>query len=268
MKRFTRILFSIALGLLFTPAFGMEAGAIITGVSLVASSLPQPQGVLGLNSNIAARMVFDNAKTAILNAFPEVNNIISKVKLTQGSLRFSQPLSAAQTLYQFPILVNETQLGIFNTEQRLNLQDSFVVSELGVFVSNPGSGTATAYRLLTYPNFVEFGAANAAALQGLYNGSLKLTVNNDVLIPNWDLWRHYVTNQTQQTAALAAGSPNDQFDGSKDGFYPVEPNVVFIGSKNNILQIQLPAAIATVTAFSRIEIVVRGVLAQNSTVVS
>lgn len=218
-------------------------------------------------NSIAARMVFDNAKVAIRNAFPNNPSIVEQVKLTQGVLRFSQALNNNSTLYQFPILVNETQLGIFNTEIRLNLQDSFVVSTLGIFVSTPSSGVDTAYRLMTYPNTIAFGA-NAGPLYGLYNGSLKLTVNNNVYIPQWDVFRHLYQPENQQTAALGAGSPGDQINGCFDAFYPVEPNVVFIGSKNNVLQIQLPAALSSVQANSRVEIVVRGVLAQNSTVVS
>lgn len=270
MKKFVvSILFSFAFLLLSAPIVGTEASCIIGASTLALQYVPMPAQILGLNSNIAARMTFDNAKIAISNAFPETPGIVGKVKLTQGSLRFSQAMVVGQTLYTFPILVNETQLGIFNTEQRLNLQDSFIVSELGIYVSAPASAVDASYPLLTYPNQVSFGAANADAMLALYNGFMTLAVNNDILIPKWDLWRHYKTSQTQQTAALGANSPADQFEGSNDGLYPVEPNVVLIGSKNNVLTIQLPpAGLSAVTAFSRIEILVRGVLAQNSTVVS
>jgi hypothetical protein len=219
-------------------------------------------------NNIAARMVYDNARQSLSKAFSDNPGIVSSFKLTQGTLRVAQTIVVGQTLYQFPVLVNETQLGIFNTEMRLNLQDSFVVSQLGVFVSAPASAVDAAYRLQTYPNTQVFTGANAAALQALYNGSMKLTVNNNVLIPMWDLWRHYSTNEAQQTAALGAGSPGDQVSGQEDSFYPVEPNIVLIGSKNNVIQVQLPVGIAAIQANSRIEIVMRGVLAQNSTVVS
>lgn len=253
--------------MLSAPLVGEAIAAGIGAASLLMPFTPMPTGILGMNS-IAARMVFDNAKAAIQRAFPDKPGILNQVKLTQGSLRFAQAMTVGTTLYQFPILVNETQLGIFNTEKRLNQQDSFVISELGVFVSVPASGTSAAYRLQTYPNQVLFTAANANALKALYNGNLSLTINNDILIPNWDLMRHLVIPRTQQTDALGAASPDDNINGKEDGFYPVEPNVVLIGSKNNVLNIQLPVGLTAIAANSRIEIIVRGVLAQNSTVVS
>lgn len=249
------------------PVLGQDIGLVIGTVSFVVPFTPMPTGILGMNS-IAARMVYDNAKKAIQTAFSDKPNILSQCKLTQGFLRVSQALVVGQTLYQFPVLVNETQLGIFNTEQRLNQQDSFVISELGIFLSAPASTTDATYRLQTYANTQVFTGANAAAVQAVYNGAFSLTINNDILIPKWDLFRHLVINQTQQTAALGAASPNDQIDGKADGFYPVEPNLVLIGSKNNVLQIQLPVGVTAIQANSRIEILMRGVVAQNSTVVS
>jgi hypothetical protein len=270
MKKFLQIFvcatFALSLALVSAPAFGNEVAAFIGVGTFAVSFIPTPSTVLGMNS-IAARMVFDNAKSAVMKAFPGDANILGHAKLTQGSLRFSQPMAAGITQYQFPILVNETQLGIFNNEIRLNLQDAFVVSELGIFISVPGSNVDTTYKLNTYPNQVLFGA-NAANMNSLYNGFLSLTINNDVVIPKWDIYRHLFQAQTQQTAALGAGSPNDQQSGKEDSFYPVEPNVVLIGSKNNVLQINMPAGFAAVQANSRIEILVRGVLAQNVTVVS
>jgi hypothetical protein len=90
------------------------------------------------------------------------------------------------------------------------------------------------------------------------------------LVPVWHLSRHRLVPQSQQVAAAANqnGIAQDQIDLSTDGFYPVEPYLVFIGSKNIQVQIILPAAIATVQAFSRIRVHYRGLLMQNSTTVS
>ncbi len=249
------------------PILGQEIGTAIACASFIVPFTPMPAGILSMNS-IAARMVYDNAKKAIVAAFPEKANILQQTKLTQGFLRVAQAIVVGQTLYQFPILVNETQLGIFNTEQRLNQQDSFVISELAILISAPAAVADAAYRLQTYPNTQVFTGANAAAAYAIYNGALSLTINNDILIPKWDVFRHLVINQTQQTAALGAASPNDQIDGKADGFYPVEPNIVLIGSKNNVLNVQLPVGVTAIQANSRIEILMRGVVAQNSTVVS
>jgi hypothetical protein len=218
-------------------------------------------------NSIESRMIFENSIKSLQKAFPG-KNILSDFKLTQGYLRLAQLMVLNTGLYTFPVLVND-QGNTLNIERRLNLQDTFVVSELGIFVSTPASAVDTAYRLQTYPNQVLFGAANANALRALYNsGSLSIIVNNTVYTPGWDVLRHLCQPETQQTAALGAGSPDDEIDGSRDGYYPMEPNFNLIGSKNNVIQISMPVGLAAILANSRIEILMRGVLAQNSTVVS
>lgn len=218
-----------------------------------------------MTSNIDARMVFENAKNALRKAFPNVGNIAEICKLTQNAYRFEQPLAVGQTLYTFPVLNNEAVFS--NTEQRLRQQDSAVVYSLGVMVGLPASATDTAWIPKTYESPFIFGA-NSVPLRALWNGSLSIAVNNDILTPNWDLFRHYCAPETQQAAALGAGSFVDELHGQSDGFYPVEPNIVMVGSKNNVISINLPAGITSVAAGSRIIIVARAITAQNSTVVS
>lgn len=216
-------------------------------------------------NQMGARLVYANARKALVKA--GIN--ATKAKLTQSYLRLEQAIVANSTGYTFNILVNQPGSNgtIFNTENRLNLQDSFVIAQMGLFLAVPTSTTDAAYKLVTNPTSEVFTTTGAdVANRVIYNGQLSLTVNNDILIPSWDVTRHLIIPQTQRTAAT--NSPVDEFYGSDYGFYPVEPNVTLIGSKNNVLQLQLPAAVATVQANSRIIIILRGVLAQNSTVVS
>jgi hypothetical protein len=217
-------------------------------------------------NSIDARMVFENSKRALVNAF-KTERILEVVKLTQGSLRFEQLLVAGQTLYNFPVLDNQTIFS--NLEDRLKLQDSFIISSIKVCTGAPTSAVDNTFLPDTYPNPIKYGA-NAIPLQAWWNaGNLQIAVNNDIITPKWDIQRHYNANQTQQTAALGAGSPRDQDRGAFDGWYPVEPNIVMIGQKDTNIQVILKGAgITTVQAFSRGIIMVRGVLAQNSTVVS
>lgn len=216
--------------------------------------------------NINGRMVFDNSRRALKKAFADVPNLDTDLfKLTQSYVRLEQALVAGQTLYTFPVLAN--QGATFNTEQRLNLQDSLVISSIGVFLALPTSATDAAFKLFAYPNFFFF-AANAAPAQALYNGRLNISVNNNTILPAWDLQRHWSTTDVQQNAAVAAAVFQDKQNGSEDGYYPCEPNLVLVGSKNYQVTIQLPAGLATVSALSRVVVVFRGILAQNSTVVS
>jgi hypothetical protein len=155
---------------------------------------------------------------------------------------------------------------------RLNLQDAFFVASVQLFTAVAASATATNFSLNTYPNPRIYSTAGAsAALYNLYNGYLSLTVNNSIITGSWDLYRHLEINQTQQTVTpVATTVPLDQVSGLTSSTCACEPNWVLIGSKNNTLQLNLPAAIDTLQASSTtvLVLILRGVLAQNCTVVS
>jgi len=216
------------------------------------------------------RLVYRNAYRAMVKAGVNPSQAI----LSQSFLRLERVASTSSTSYQFGVLINDQPGGstIRATEQRLNLQDSFFVSSIQMFVYNTTNATDTNADFKTYPNPRVFSTAGAsAALYQLYNGTLSLTVNNRVITPSWDLNRHLVVPQTQQTVTpVATTVALDQFEGASYGEYACEPNWVLIGSKNNNLTINLPNAISTLQASSTtvITLMLRGVLAQNSTQVS
>lgn len=212
-----------------------------------------------------ARLVFDNAKALVSNAGFNVNQAV----LSQSYLRSEIAMSTSTTSYHVPVLVNDTQNGnAFATENRLNLQDAFVVSSIGIFVAAPAASTTTAFPYFTYPNAQTFSTVGAAAaLYNLYNGSLSITVNNRQIVPSWDIYRHLYVPQTQQATATGTNTAIDQNDASEFGYYPVEPNLVLVGSKNNQISLNLPSAIGTLQASTapRIVVIFRGILGQNIT---
>jgi len=273
MKSFLKLLFSVA-AIAFVMPFLQSDNVVVVAVSGLATAtvvinLITPYvntGVLALN-NADARMIFENSKEALKKAFPGIANILSVVKLTQGTLRFEQPLVAGQTMINFPVLDNQALFS--NTEDRLLLQDSFIISGIKIATGAPSSSTDNTFLLDSYPNTQKYGA-NAAPLGAFWNATnMQIAVNNDIILPKWDVFRHFNSPETQQTAALGAGSPGDQDRGAFDGWYPVEPNIVLIGSKNTTIQILFKGpGLTTVQANSRAIVMVRGVLAQNSTVVS
>ena len=211
-----------------------------------------------------ARLVFENAKSLVSNAGFNVNQAV----LSQSYIRSEVAMSTTVTNYHIPVLVNDSQNGsAFLTENRLNLQDAFVISSIGIFVAKPAASTTTAFPLYTYPNASAFSTSGAAdALYNLYNGQMNVVVNNRQIVPSWDLYRHLYAPQTQQGAASTA-TTIDQNDASEFGYYPCEPNIVLVGSKNNQISLQLPAAIGTLQASTapRIVVIFRGILAQNVT---
>lgn len=210
------------------------------------------------------RLIFDNAKALVNNAGFSAGQAV----LSQSYLRSEVAMSTSTTSYQIPILVNSTGANTnYPTNQLLNLQDAFVVSSIGVFVSIPAASTTTAFPLYTYPNASAFSTSGAAAaLYNLYNGKLSVVVNNRQIVPAWDLYRHLYVPQTQQGAAATA-TTIDQNDATEFGYYPVEPNIVLVGSKNNVVTLELPGAISTLQAATapRIVVIFRGILGQNIT---
>jgi hypothetical protein len=212
------------------------------------------------------RLIFDNARNLVQNAGFSAGQAV----LSQSYLRSEVAMSTSTTSYQIPVLVNSTGANTnFPTNQLLNLQDAFVVSSIGVFVSAPAASTTTAFPLFTYPNAVTFSTAGAAAaLYNLYNGKLSVTVNNRQIVPAWDLYRHLYVPQFQQGASSSVTNGGiDENDATEYGYYPVEPNIVLVGSKNNVITLELPGAISTLQASTapRIVVILRGILGQNIT---
>jgi hypothetical protein len=204
------------------------------------------------------RLIFAN--TVVMLAKEKID--ARSAVLTQSYLRLEVAATITNNSFQFSTLQNQQQQ--FNTEQRLTLQDAFVVAEAGVFWFIPGSATASNVPLISWPNPNTFTTANAAAAaETLYNSYLQLNVNKTLVVPQWDIYRSRCVNQTQLTAA--ANSPVDQLSGRDDVFYPTEPNWVVIGSRNSIFSIVMPNNFAAIQANSRIVLYLRGVLAQNCT---
>jgi hypothetical protein len=223
-------------------------------------------------NTVNSRLVYENAKKNLQDAGVS----LAAAKLTQSFLRLENQLVVGKTQFAFPVLNNQPNFSgtIFPTEQRLNLQDSFVAAMWGIFLSSPAANTAVGRAtaiLHTYPNATAFPTAGtAAAAETIYNSYFQLSVNNDIILPAWDASRHRLVPQTQNGVGVTAQTifPEDEIDLGSDGFYPVEPNLVFIGSKNSVLTLIMPAALAAVESFETISIIFRGVLAQNSTIIT
>lgn len=193
---------------------------------------------------------------------------------SQGYIRSEMLISANVTQYPIPMLITDgggNGGAPFNTEKRLTLQDAIVVSELFIGLGVPSSANDATFELLTFPDPIKFSTAGAAAsTQTLYAGYLAAMVNNNNIVPQWDIWRHFSRQRTQDGVGVTAQTvfPGNSTNGASDGFYPVAPQLINVGSKNIKWTINLPQAIATVQANSRIVFIQRGLILQNSTTVS
>jgi hypothetical protein len=224
-------------------------------------------------NNATARLSFDNARKLMQSfTYPDGRQIydLSSAKLTQSYIRSEVALSATQAAYHIPILVNDTQNGAVRVcEKRLNLQDIFVTNQLSILVG-VGASTNTKPPLFSYNDQTTFTSATDDDLLSMYNGSLNLIINNEQVLPGWDVLRHYKVPNIQAIAAVYyASTPTqlNQLDLSTDSFYPVEPGFVLNGAANLQMTLQCPGAPATVLTNSFICVIQRGILLQNVTTV-
>ena len=217
-------------------------------------------------STTGLRLVYANAKNTLMR-----HNINpAKAVLSQSYLRFEAALTTTTTQYNLDVLVNDNLNANNVTQNKLNLQDAFICSQIGIFVGIPVTNAIAEGRvkLYSYPDRSTFTTAIATNLETLYSGFLSLTVNQRVIVPSWDLYRHYCTPVMQTGFTPTAVTPTEidnSTDFAQNGFVNVEPNMVFVGSKKNQLTVTLPQALVSVPTNARLVIICRGLLAQNST---
>ena len=237
-------------------------------------------------NNFTARESFTRAKNMFFDAWIDsfINDTkpnaaerckayVENLKLSQHEIRLECNLVTTATNFKFGLTPQQTNTSnlAFLTENRLQMQDSLVANEYGVYIAQTAGQNDTNFALSTYPNTQRFPAVGQvdALLNTFYsNGFFRLTCNNDVIMPYRGLFNHLYVPQSQQTAALGAASPNDQVRGAEDGMVTMEPNILLIGSKGYVPEIVLPAALAVAAANIRAILIFRGILAQNSTSVS
>lgn len=216
---------------------------------------------------VNSRMAFEVASQLLEN----LGYSTAQANPTQSYVRSEVVIDSSRTQYNIPIVINQSPAGqaLFPSEKRVELQDIFVPTELGIFVAAPASATAPALKLYTYENKTVFTGGADAALQNLWAGRYSMVINNQQVLPAWDLWRHYKAPSVQQAANIDYTSSGisriDDISGAENGFYPVAPSFVLNGAANIQAAINLPQAIGTVLANSRIVVIHRGILLQNVT---
>ena len=224
-------------------------------------------------SSVDSRLALRNAQAAFAKAKIQV----APNTLAQSYLQFEQPINANQTSYTFPVTTVQTNgtTGVpTQTEVRLNQQDSFFVSHIGYFIKctvNAGAYTGFQDMLFTFPSTALLGTVDLDRANLFWNGYLKLTVNQTVITPYWDLQRHHqapISQRPIQSSNIYPWMFSDEFDGSQQGFYPLEPNWLLVGSRNIQLEGFFPRPFdSTIVLGGTLSMVIicRGVLAQNST---
>jgi hypothetical protein len=195
--------------------------------------------------------------TQIQSAFNAASNAV----LSQSYLRLIQPLVHNLNLFNFPVQVD--QPAVNPGEVRLQKQDALFASSMAFYLGLGTTATDVSYPPLTYPDAVNWPVGSTAGgLYTVYNGSLVLTINKSVIIPNYSMRAFLQIPQTQNIAAVV-GQVN-QFNPSEVALW--EPTVNLIGTKQNVWQLQLPANMTVVVEANTWGIFdIFGVLAQNVT---
>jgi hypothetical protein len=188
-----------------------------------------------------ANMSALSIQNAINNAVGEAQNAV----LSQSYLRLEQLVTTTANTITFPILDNATANNQSQrpTERRLAQQDSFFTSSMAIYLTIAASATDTAFRPQTFPNVNIFptgaaGLETVSPLNTFYNGLLKITINKNVIVPSYPLLNFLQVPQTQRIS-VTAGLQSNEFDPTE--VVLLEPNVNFIGSKNNQIEIILPS---------------------------
>jgi len=209
------------------------------------------------------------------------------VRLTQSTLVLSKPINPNVTTYNFDVLETQTA-NLANDEIRLNLNDEFIITQLGLYLEAEfGSVNTTGVfvpngvkKLFTYSP-MQLNAVEGQKVQNFFAGQFQISVNNIVYLDKFDTRKMEFVPRTQldNFQAVAYGSLQDSVNFSKDSMYSIEPLLTLSGAKKNQLQLSLPTAISQATfswtddtgvnnAFqiNRVLCLLRGLNAQNGSV--
>ena len=191
-------------------------------------------------------------------------------RLTPSAIRTEAAMTTALAAYSFPIVAQQQNAQtVFSTMNLLSLQDVFICSAIALYAADASSSTDGLFNLFSYGNSTAFNTGTSAAQidQAYDNGYLSLVIDNNQVIPYLPTTLFRRVPFTQQAANIdytaSAINVKDSRDGSEDGIFIMEPNIVMAGNSQFKLSFTLPAALTSVTDGSRWVVVFYGILAQN-----
>ena len=191
--------------------------------------------------------------TKIKTAYTKLGK--GNVRLTQSNLFLVQTISPTKTTYTFPVLETETT-GILADEIRLNINDEFITTHVGIYLRGQmTTATNTSPMLHTYAPVQLSG--DFVKSSDLYNGFMRISVNNINYVDKWGIKKHEVRSVSPQfqqgtltlggVATLQGTSTLPAAKFEADGVYDCSPMVTLSGAKKNEVTIVLPRAIDTST---------------------
>jgi hypothetical protein len=176
---------------------------------------------------------------------------------TNSDLRLIVPIVSGKTSYTFPI-INGEDPNNYPDSVLLDRSDSFTAIALGLHIGKKATASDTHYDLFSYANASEFGAS-ADDLKTIYNATINMTIDNVQFLQNFSTMRNRFAPITQFGQLEYASAPyvnQDSFDGNSGGFTPLVPTLQMNGGSKVNIVLNLPEAVAQLSAGGTIVIVV------------
>lgn len=229
MKKFL----SFALAFIMVAAIGLGVASKNADVK-VKAGICAPMG-LGMAGGLMSHAKASN-KTAV---YQDLQTKYGKDRvIAESYIRMEAYLTNGKAEYQFfhRLLGNEAP-----TERKLNDQDAFRITDLGLFLLQESTTVAGIGVLNTYPNPIQFpdeaGGIQNAHLEHIYNGFVSAKIGDTTWLPDLPIHDCRVVNTAQQNA-LATNDSGKMFG---DGFIPVVPQYTLKGRENNEIKLIVPA---------------------------
>lgn len=163
---------------------------------------------------------------------------------TQSYLRFEKSIQGTFNSISFDVLVNQGSAS--TTERRLQLTDTFTITQLAIFIYKAGTTTTVTNsdkaKALLYanPNPNVFTQTVADSLYNVYNGYMQLRVNTEVLIDSLDIMQFYRVHTTQNGAVANA---SEEWNAINNGFKKIVPTITLNGAAKNEINLFFPESI-------------------------
>lgn len=165
--------------------------------------------------------------------------------ITPSFIRLEQQVQSGQGVYQFQIAKNVGNPS--PTEVRLDLNDAFMATHLGIYLMNNDLTLPGHAQLVTFPDGLVFpaeaGNVTTSHLEAFYNGFLKVKVADVVYAESIATRKFRVVRTTQTSVAGATPPPNALVAEAYglDGLFELTPQFTFQGQAKNILELDIPA---------------------------
>ncbi len=186
-------------------------------------------------SRISQREAFERCKAALLLRGYSQEKINAMV-IQPDYIRVDQALVNTSTTYSFNI---QSTSATTANEAKLDINDSFYVTHLGILLYNGISTDPHNKPLVTYPNTSYFGTGTNFDFQDLeiiYNvGRLSYKVQTRTVLENLPIRDCRYVPQTQQSSAT-----NKSQQEALDGLIPMTPEYFVQGSANNQFVLNIP----------------------------